>query len=155
MISGAHYSHTNLIARDWRSLAAFYEAVFGCVRTYPERDYAPAQVEGGTGVIGSGFAGAHLLLPGYGSEGPTLEIYTYDPAIEGALPQVNAPGFAHVAFGVDDVDSAQREVLDSGGSAVADVISSTRSDGAVIKWCYVRDPEGNIIELQSWSYPQQ
>jgi predicted enzyme related to lactoylglutathione lyase len=30
MIEGARYAHTNLIARDWRKLAAFYIEHFGC-----------------------------------------------------------------------------------------------------------------------------
>jgi catechol-2,3-dioxygenase len=59
--------HTNLIARDWRSLARFYEDVFACVPVPPERDYAG-----------------------------------------------------------DDLD------------------------GEEVEWCYVADPEGNGIELQTW-----
>src|SRR5678815_5648625 len=31
VIRGVRYVHTNLIARDWRALARFYEDVFGCV----------------------------------------------------------------------------------------------------------------------------
>ena len=38
MIAGARYVHTNLIARDWRRLAAFYESVLGCVPVHPERE---------------------------------------------------------------------------------------------------------------------
>lgn len=30
MIAGARYGHTNLIARDWRALSAFYQQQFGC-----------------------------------------------------------------------------------------------------------------------------
>jgi hypothetical protein len=30
------YVHTNLLSRDWRRLADFYEEVFGCVRLLPE-----------------------------------------------------------------------------------------------------------------------
>jgi len=36
------YAHTNLIARDWRALADFYVAQFGCEVVPPERDYAGA-----------------------------------------------------------------------------------------------------------------
>jgi hypothetical protein len=39
-IEGARYGHTNLIARDWRRLATWYERLFGCVPVPPERDYA-------------------------------------------------------------------------------------------------------------------
>ena len=31
MIEGVRYAHPNLVAHDWRTLAAFYQAVFGCV----------------------------------------------------------------------------------------------------------------------------
>ena len=34
----ARYVHTNLIARDWRVLARFYQEVLGCVPVPPERD---------------------------------------------------------------------------------------------------------------------
>jgi len=34
----AKYKHTNIVANDWRSLAKFYEDVFGCEFVPPERD---------------------------------------------------------------------------------------------------------------------
>jgi predicted enzyme related to lactoylglutathione lyase len=40
MIEGVRYVHTNLIARDWRRLASFYQAVFGCEIAPPVRDFA-------------------------------------------------------------------------------------------------------------------
>jgi predicted enzyme related to lactoylglutathione lyase len=40
MIEGARYVHTNLIARDWRALAGFYQRVFGC-------SFCPGCVAGG------------------------------------------------------------------------------------------------------------
>jgi glyoxylase I family protein len=70
MIEGVRYVHTNLIARDWRALARFYEAHFGCVVVPPERDYAGAELEAGTGVAGAQLAGVHLRLPGHGGDGP-------------------------------------------------------------------------------------
>lgn len=39
MVSSAKYMHTNLIAEDWRTLADFYQHVFGCVPVPPERDF--------------------------------------------------------------------------------------------------------------------
>jgi len=39
MIAGAKYGHTNLIAKDWRALARFYEEQFGCTPVPPERDF--------------------------------------------------------------------------------------------------------------------
>ena len=73
----ATYGHTNLIARDWRTLAAFYERVFGCVPVPPVRDLEGDALERGTGVPGARLQGVHLRLPGCGDAGPTLEIFTY------------------------------------------------------------------------------
>jgi hypothetical protein len=31
------------------------------------------------------------------------------------------------------------------------VVTLTTADGRRVTWCYVTDPEGNIVELQAWS----
>lgn len=149
MIQGARLGHFNLVARDWRKLGAFYQALFGCVPVPPERNYAGPLLESGTGVKGSTLRGMHYRLPGYGHEGPTLEIYSYDVLVEGSDPAVNRPGFAHLAFIVDDVRKAHAEVLAAGGRAVGEIVTTTPGPGLHITWCYLADPEGNVIELQS------
>ena len=151
---GARYGHTNVIARDWRRLASFYEAVFGCTPVPPERDYSGDLAERGTGVPDAAFRGVHLRLPGHGPDGPTLEIYTYaanvDPA---AMPAANRVGWGHIAFVVDDVGSARNAVLQAGGSPLsgAQIVTTRTADGRRVTWCYLADPEGNLIELQSWA----
>jgi predicted enzyme related to lactoylglutathione lyase len=149
MITGARYVHTNLVARDWRRLAAFYESVFGCVPVPPERDYSGAVFDAGTAVKGARLQGMHLRLPGP-QDGPTLEIFQYSPLADGPLPAVNRPGFAHIAFAVDSVSDARDQVLAAGGQPVGDVVTLTTSIGSRVTWCYVTDPEGNIVELQRW-----
>lgn len=151
MIRGARYAHTNLIARDWRALAGFYERLFGCLPVPPERDYEGAALEAGTGVPGARVTGVHLRLPGQAEEGPTLEIYTYSPLAEGPPPAVNRPGLAHLAFEVDSVEAARNEVLANGGAAVGEMVTLATATGRRVTWCYVTDPEGNVVELQSWS----
>jgi predicted enzyme related to lactoylglutathione lyase len=153
MISGARYAHTNLIARDWWRLATFYRELFGCEPVPPERDYSGPTLEAGTGVPGAALRGVHLRLPGHGASGPTLEIYTYSRAVDAAPHQVNQPGFAHIAFEVDSVADARAQVLAAGGRAVGDIVTLTTADGSRVTWCYVTDPEGNTIELQSWANP--
>lgn len=146
----ARFGHVNLIARDWRALAGFYEKVFGCVPVPPQRDYAGAELERGTGVKGSAVKGVHLRLPGLGPDGPTLEIYSYSVEAESVRPEINRPGFGHIAFAVPDVAAAREEVLAAGGSEHAGIVTLTTATGARVTWCYLRDPEGNFIELQSW-----
>jgi predicted enzyme related to lactoylglutathione lyase len=147
----ARYGHTNLVARDWRRLAGFYADLFGCEPVPPERDYRGPLLEAGTGVPGSGLRGVHLRLPGHGADGPTLEIYVYDLEEAALAPAANRPGWGHIAFVVDDVREAQADVLAAGGSAVGEVVTVQTSDGRAVTWCYVTDPEGNIVELQAWS----
>lgn len=150
MLDGARFAHTNVIARDWRALAEFYQLVLGCEPVPPERDYEGPELEAGTGVAHATLAGVHLRLPGHGPEGPTLEIYSYSRLADGPAPAVNRPGLAHLAFEVRSASDARREILEAGGTAVGDVVALTTTVGSRVTWCYVTDPEGNILELQSW-----
>ena len=147
----ARFVHTNLIARDWQTLAGFYEGVFGCKPVPPERNMAGPWLEAATGVRGARIRGIHLRLPGYEDGGPTLEIFQYDPQAEALEPMVNRPGLAHIAFAVDDVEQARETVLSAGGRRVGDVVSLAVPGAGTVTFVYVTDPEGNIIELQSWS----
>ena len=150
MTLAARYGHTNLIARNWRALARFYGEVFGCVPVPPERDYSGPALEKGTGVPGSSVQGVHLRLPGHGEAGPTLEIFTYSIEAPSVPAAVNRPGFGHIAFAVPSVPEAREKVLASGGRAVGEIVTLATASGARVTWCYVTDPEGNILELQSW-----
>ena len=147
----AKFVHTNLVARDWKRLAEFYERVFGCEPVLPARDLKGQWLEDGTGVPGAEIRGIHLRLPGYADDGPTLEVFTYSATAEWLAPAVNRPGFAHVAFAVDDVMAARREVLAAGGGTVGEVVSLPVPGLGVVTFAYVTDPEGNIIELQRWA----
>ena len=95
--------------------------------------------------------GVHLRLPGYDENGPTLEIYNYSHLESGQTPAVNRPGFGHIAFEVDDVKEAQKTVIANGGGVIGEIVTLTTKVGTKVTWCYMTDPEGNIIELQSWS----
>lgn len=146
----AKYVHTNLIADDWRALAGFYQEVFDCVPVPPERDFQGELLEAGTGISGVSLRGIHLRLPGYTDSGPTLEIFSYAPQAARSNTAVNRPGFTHIAFQVEDVDSARKAVLAAGGQQVGEIVTLKIATGARVTWCYLADPEGNLIELQSW-----
>jgi predicted enzyme related to lactoylglutathione lyase len=154
----ARYVHTNLIAKDWRMLAAFYTQVFGCVLVPPERDYQNAQLDALTGLRNAHLRGAHLRLPGWGKDddsGPTLEIFNYAELAERETKAIHQPGFGHIAFAVDDVAAARETVLARGGAVVGEVVVLTTATGARLTVCYVTDPEGNAIELQRWERPPE
>ena len=147
----ARFGHVNLIARDWRALADFYVRLFGCELVPPERDYRGDDLAAGTGVPGAALRGAHLRLPGHGPTGPTLEIYQFESMPDGLPPAANRPGFQHIAFAVPSVPEARDAMLAAGGRAIGSVVTLETADGRFVTWTYVTDPEGNIVELQSWS----
>jgi predicted enzyme related to lactoylglutathione lyase len=150
MTGGTRYVHTNLVARDWRRLARFYEQVFGCTPVPPERDLAEQWLEDATGVPGAHIRGMHLRLPGYGENGPTLEIFQYEPQAERPQTAANRPGFGHIAFAVDDVEAVREAVLAAGGGALGEVVSVEVTGAGDITFAYLTDPEGNVIEVQRW-----
>ena len=147
----AKYVHTNLIARDWKKLVRFYCDVFGCEPKGPERDLSAAWLDRVNSVPNAHLRGVHLRLPGYGNDGPTLEIFSYDQLIERDLPQANECGFAHIAFGVDDVDKALQAVIAAGGGVVGEIATAEVKGVGVLRVVYARDPESNIVELQKWT----
>jgi catechol 2,3-dioxygenase-like lactoylglutathione lyase family enzyme len=146
------FSHINIVARDWDRLAQFYVNALGCTRLDPERDYDGPELDRGTGLNGARLSGIHLRLPGYeDSKGPTLEIFQYDPEGEDPPRSVNRIGYGHICFQVNNVKAMQERILKLGGKKVGEVVTLSPSSSASVTWCYVRDPEGNIIELQRWS----
>ena len=148
---GAQFVHTNIVARDWKRLARFYEKVFQCKPVPPERKLSGLWLEKGTGIPGARIEGIHLRLPGLGDDGPTLEIFQYSQQEERQETAINRPGFAHIAFSVDDVEVARQTVIRAGGGTIGEIVSVEIPDAGKIQFIYLTDPEGNIIELQHWS----
>jgi predicted enzyme related to lactoylglutathione lyase len=145
------YVHTNLVAQDWRRLAEFYRQVFGCSLVPPERDLSGEWLERATAVPGAQIRGVHMRLPGCGEEGPTLEIFQYNHEEAALRPAVNRPGYGHIAFAVDDVAVARDAVLAAGGAEVGEIVSLEIPGAGTVTFAYLADPEGNVIEVQSWS----
>jgi len=143
------YVHTNIIARDWEKLSKFYQEVFQCVPVPPKRDLSGKWVEDFSGVQNAHIQGEHLSLPGYGENGPTLEIFSYNEMDE-TQKMINSIGFAHIAFAVDDVAYVLNLVIKNGGTIVGELVKQKYSNGKTGTFVYCRDIEGNIVELQKW-----
>ena len=134
----AKYVHTNIVAEDWRALVRFYQDVFGCIPLPPERDYQGPWITDVTTIADVSIQGMHVQLPG--SRQPDRP-----PAA------TNLPGFAHIAFHVDDVPKARQAVLDGGGHDLGKIHQMDVPGAGTITLVYMTDPEGNIVELQNWS----
>ena len=147
----AKYKHTNIVAQDWQTLSQFYQDVFDCKVLPPERDLKGTWLDNGTGVANAHLKEVHLLLPGYGDKGPTLEIYQYANNEPRSATAANREGIMHLAFEVDNVESVTEEIMKKGGSMVGNITSSKVEGLGLLTFVYLTDPEGNIIELQSWT----
>jgi len=142
------YKHTNLVARDWKRLSDFYKEVFDCKTVLPERDLSGEWLERVTNIKGPHIRGIHLRLPGVGDNGPTLEIFQYDSMPKHPEVDPNTPGFAHIAFEVEDVASVAKKVFSKGGKAIGEFVIQALPGVGRLTVQYVADPEGNIVEIQ-------
>ena len=64
------------------------------------------------------------------------------PAGDGQAP-ANTPGIRHILFAVDDIDAVVARLRARGAELVGEVVSYEN----VYRLCYVRGPEGIIVEL--------
>lgn len=149
------YTHTNIVARDWKKLSEFYIRVFRCIPVPPERHLSGEWVDRLTALKKAGIDGIHLRLPGC-DDGPTLEIFSYTPPDYRKIPErINRQGFGHIAFLVDSVDDVLKDLLANGGSQLGDIVVNDYGDPGILTVVYAADPEGNYIEIQNWEKKSQ
>jgi len=145
------YAHTNIITKDWKKLARFYEIVFNCVPVPPIRNYQGDWLDKGTGVLNAHIQGIQLRLPGDSDKGPTLEIYQYSEMINTERPIANQIGFGHIAFQVEDIAKLLAIALKNGATKIGELSEHRFDNMGVFSFIYISDPDGNIIELLNWS----
>jgi predicted enzyme related to lactoylglutathione lyase len=144
------FAHTNIAARNWKMLSEFYINVFDCKVKPPERKLSGSWLDHATGLQNAILEGVHLLLPGHGNKGPTLEIFSYQHMYDREPIMANYVGLTHIAFEVHDVDQTLDKATKNGGQLLGKVTEKTIDGVGDLKFVYFRDPEGNIVEIQSW-----
>ncbi|MEO0333968.1 MAG: VOC family protein [Bacteroidota bacterium] len=145
------YAHTNIIANDWEALATFYQEALNCKLVPPVRRQSAEWLAQGTGVPNASLQGAHLRLPGYGENGPTLEIYQYSQMEEKPDSVANRKGLGHLAFLVDNVALVREKILQYGGHDLGQLTEAKVTGVGVLTFIYMTDPESNILEVQHWA----
>ena len=78
-------------------------------------------------------------------EGLAVELlhFAYPPAQGRPSGERNQLGITHLSFYVDDIEAAERRLVEAGGS----VIETTRTDGEGIRLLFLADPDGTRVEL--------
>lgn len=134
------------LCSDVEGLAAFYQEALDCEVVVPALTTEEV-VSRGVGVPDATVTLSTLRLPGRGDRGPVLELYSVD----GAVPDEwnYHPGSGQLALGVDDLELAIGGVIAAGGNQLGEVVEWEGPSGASARFVYMRDPEGNIIDLYS------
>ena len=138
-------SYTGIRVRDLERSLALYSGFFG-LREVRRGDNAPHG--GGTYVL--------LVDP---HSGQRLELNWYPKASPYDAPYVAGEGLDHVAFRMDDVDATVRALVARGlevapiGSELAEP-DRDRTLPGWFKVAYVKDPDGNWIELYQHARPE-
>lgn len=129
--------HFGVTVTDLDRAVEFYRTVF---------DFGPAErfavageafadavdVDGATGRF------AHFVL-----DGARIELVEYDPEGDDATgAAVNQPGAKHLGLAVDDLDAFYADLDPS-----VTTLSEPRTTESGTRICFVRDPEGNLIEV--------
>ena len=138
MITGMN--HTGFVVRDLDRAVEFYRDVMGLTVTRTaERDGGPI-----TQVVGYDDAHLRVALMQIG-DSHTLELIQYISPLGSERPsdERNHLGAAHLAFTVDDIDQTHGQLVARGAQG----LNPPAQVAPGRKACYLRDPEGNWIEL--------
>jgi catechol 2,3-dioxygenase-like lactoylglutathione lyase family enzyme len=135
------FDHVGVIVDDLDAAAAFFYAL-----GFERVDGAEVEGDDVDGINGLEGVRAELLMVRTPDGSGTLELVKYHaPAYDGSRSPApaNRPGFRHIAIEVDDVTAIVDRLRRQGFDTVGEVRQYEDS----WRLCYVRGPEGLIIEL--------
>jgi len=127
------FDHVGLSVADLETQRRFYGAALGLTEVEEHFEMPEAHIR--TAILRAD-SGLKIELIERGGSAPQ----EFADAFDGAGTQ----GYFHWAVYVDDLDAAYREVLDAGGTEVSSPAPAVRPG---MRFAYVKDPEGNLLEL--------
>lgn len=145
MTDGVVFNHLGQCVTDLARSKRFYCELLGFTldREINPPDELSAQLMGLTAPLGMTAAylvrdGLVLELLHFAADGQTL---AHRPRT------MNEPGLTHISLSVDDLDSTLARVADFGG----EVVSGSNIGAAA----FIRDPDGQLVELLPMAYRRQ
>lgn len=138
-------AHISITARDADKLSAFYSAVFGCEQCRSHKTLSGEAVSRGNGLPNSVIYSIWLKFPA--QEKPFLELLEYKCSPDRLEPRVDELGLCHLSVEVDDIQATMAKVFEAGGSQLGETTNFGTPDKPFLI-VYVRDCEGNILELE-------
>jgi len=129
--------HVGITVSDLDRAVTFYRDTFG-LPVLARFSVGGEAFAAGVDVEGASAEFAHL-----DAGGARVELVSYDPeGVAAADPTLNDPGASHLGLTVDDVPAFYEGLGDD-----VETLSPPRTTESGTTICFVRDPEGNLIEV--------
>ncbi|NNU62942.1 VOC family protein [Ochrobactrum soli] len=138
-------AHINLVARNAKTLAAFYINVMKCEPFREPKILSGDKVSRGNGLPNSEIYSIWLKFPKL--DFPFLEIHQHKITLQRSLPKVNEPGYGHLSFHTENIDEALSDVIRYGGVQIGQITNFGTAEKPYLI-AYACDPEGNFLELE-------
>ncbi len=150
------FNHVAMVCRDMQDTVDFYEGILGfpLIKTLDLGGHGQHfffQVTENDGVAFFWFDNVNPAQPGVASA--DWSAGETNPSRAQGLASKAAPGaMHHLSFGVpaEKLDE-YRDMLESHGIEVTEVIKHYDENGEAIRSIYFRDPDGIILEFSAWS----
>lgn len=133
--------HVGIIVNDLPAATAFFVDLGFAV-------LGEAELEGELveQITGLNDAKSAIVMLGIPEGGTNIELASFYHPIDAQGPQrplANTLGIRHITLVVDDIDAIVAKLLENGG----ETFSPVQQYADIYKTCYVRGPEGIILEL--------
>lgn len=129
--------HVGITVTDLEETLAFYRDVLG-LPVVDRFGVGGEAFSDAVGVDGASADFAHLE-----ADGTRIELVEYDPEAQGSpAAELNRPGATHVGLSVDDLEAFHETLPED-----VPTISAPRTTESGTTIMFLRDPEGNLIEL--------
>ncbi len=142
MINGTH--HISLSTADLERFLGFYRDLLG-LPLLSRALVEPGMLPGFERIVGA--PGARVWVAQLSAGNLRIEVFCYENPVPGAA-RVSQPwdvGIRHIAFDVTDIDGEYLRLKSAG----VEFLSEPQSlEGVGLRSVYMRDPDGNIVELQ-------
>lgn len=139
LLANSRWHHTAISVRNMETMLAFYKDILGFELEW-QFDHVKAEMT--DAIVGLSNVDVHMaMLIGYGTR---IELFQYHHPQGTKLERRQCDfGYTHICLLVEDAVALYEELIKEGFEFVSPP-QNHRPDG----WCcYMKDPEGNVIEL--------
>lgn len=137
-------NHVNVNVSDIAVARAFYRDVLG-FEPVDEFEISDPELSTGLGVPDARLAVIFWALPGTQTTVEMIQYLAPSHAAEAEAGDRPAfrPSYGHIAFTVADIEAAHAELTARGARFVSRPVTVPGG----IRFCFLRDPDGNIVEI--------